>query len=220
MSEASITVQSEESNAMQSKEGTTMHSKEGITMHSGGAQGSDLCWGEACKPYGIKVIHWRPQNIKKEDLEEGKSKILEANKTLKRRVDKYLDFLARNWVQVGGFYKTHVSKKAKYAEEVYAVGKLVVEGEKGRKGFKSSVSFPMVDGGTAYACMCAINEKKPVYLFDQDDNKWKRFEPDIRDWVTIQNPVIKVKYFAGIGTRDITHSGKKAIEEILARSFK
>jgi len=69
--------------------------------------------------------------------DEGKKKILTANKSLQRiGVEPYLDFLSRNWVQV------------KYSDAVYAVGNLIHPGMKGVKGFESKMDYPMVDGGT------------------------------------------------------------------------
>ena len=62
----------------------------------------------------------------------------------------------------------------------------------------------------------AINNNKPVHVFDQDKGKWFTWKDG--NFVEEPSPVL-TKRFAGIGTRQINDSGKAAIKEIFSRTF-
>lgn len=166
--------------------------------HSGGAVGSDSYWGEVGARYGIPSNHYyygkkTPNGnvaLTKEQFEEGKEKVLKANQTLNRQPDKYMDLLARNWMQV------------KNADSVFAIGKITQQG--------------FVDGGTGWAVQMAIDANKPVYVFDQDRNSW--FRDNGAQWLPIDTPTLTPN-FAGIGTRDLKDSGKQAIEQVYEKTF-
>ena len=165
--------------------------------HSGGAIGSDTMWGEFGAQYGVVAEHYwhgtRTQNgnheITDEEFEEGKEHVLFANKTLNRRPWKYMDLLARNYMQV------------KYADEVFGIGK-----------FKNK----MVDGGTGWAVQMAIDDGKAVNFYDQDRDVWGRYENG--RWKQSVTPVLTLN-FAGIGTRYINTNGIIAIKNTVMKTF-
>jgi hypothetical protein len=188
-----------------------------IICHSGGALGADTCWAANCMTRKIQVIHWTDKSsfsqgsvvyrtIPNYVLDEGEEKLFAANETLRRSVQKYARFLAKNWPQV------------KYAEQIFAVGDLIAPGEKGEKGFANRCRYSMVDGGTAYAVQMGIMEGREVFLFDQKDGQWKKFDNKEEVWNVVHKPKIEAD-FAGIGTSNLTRSGKKAIQQIIQRSF-
>ena len=172
--------------------------KETYTNHSGGAVGADFEWGRQGAKYGVVSRHyWHGKRtphgnveITEEEFEEGRQHVLHANRVLHRRPEKYMDLLARDWCQV------------KYADAVFAVSHL----EKG-----------MVEGGTGWAVQMAIDEGKPVWLFDQEWEEWLTYENG--EWVGCDVPVL-TKNFAGIGSRKIYESGIKAIGEVYKKTFK
>jgi len=122
---------------------------EGWINHSGGAVGSDSYWGEIGERYGVKSNHYyhgqkTPNGnvaISEEEFEEGKQHVYKANETLNRKPDNYMDLLARNYAQV------------KNADAIFAIGHL-----------KNGI----VDGGTGWAVQMAIDDHKPVYIYDQE----------------------------------------------------
>ncbi|MBN2344480.1 MAG: hypothetical protein JXX29_01720 [Deltaproteobacteria bacterium] len=73
-----------------------------------------------------------------------------------------------------------------------------------------------VMGGTGWGIALAKFFNRPVSVFDQDKNEW--FTWDGKSWVQ-DTPVISHKTFCGTGTRNLTDQGKKAIEDLFARSF-
>ena len=62
-----------------------------------------------------------------------------------------------------------------------------------------------------------INLGKPVYVFDQSKGQW--FSWNGTSFVPTETPTLTPK-FAGIGTRELTDSGKTAIREVYGKTFK
>ena len=177
--------------------------------HSGGAIGSDTYFETIGKKYGIKTIaysykteyHNSNNKVELSELEyqEGVLNITIANQTLKKfKFSRYMKLLARCWFQV------------KNSEEIFAISSIIV---KNRKEF--------VKGGTGWTIQMAIDNKKKVFLFDQEQNYW--FYWDYREEkfkIVYEIPMITNFNFAGIGARLINDNGIKAIEQLFIKSFK
>jgi hypothetical protein len=194
-------------------------SPEKMVCCSGGAPGSDTIWEINCIKKGIKVKafsyktpkHISPNKVEisDDDYNEGIYEVNKANKHLGRfGIHKYMNLLARNWAQV------------KYSDEIFAIGYIVEPGGKGKRGYKSKSKFQTVDGGSGYCCQMAINNKKPVNVFDQDLKSWFRWSYNTMSFIKCDEPIITSNNFAGIGTREITSDGIKAIESILDKTIK
>lgn len=173
-----------------------------FTNHSGGAKGSDTYWGEVGKKYGVGSNHYHAIGAKtpsgntpisEEMLKEADPHLKKANETLKRTYptsNEYVNnLLRRNWWQV------------KNSDAVFAVGHLV-------RG--------IVKGGTGWAVQMAIDNGKPVYVFDQVRNKW--YKNINNKWSESEVPTL-TKNFAGIGTRELNDTGRKAIEAVYEKTF-
>jgi hypothetical protein len=190
-----------------------------ITCHSGGATGSDSYWESIGANFGVKTraysyqtkYHTSPNKIEisEEDYKEGVDEINKANKHMDRfGINKYMNLLARNWAQV------------KYSTQVFAIGTIVEPGAKSPKGYYSKAKIQTVDGGTGYAVMMAINNLREVFVFDQRQLKWLRWSYSTMSFIELkETPKIKTQNFAGIGTREITSDGIKAIEEVYQKTF-
>lgn len=169
-----------------------------MTCHSGGAEGSDYFWGEASKLIQAGVRHYYHDKrtpygnvkISQEDYLEGVEMVHRANKSLHRRPENYMSLLARNWAQV------------KYSDAIFAIGKLAGKDK--------------VDGGTGWAIQMAIDEEKPVFVFDQDKNKWFLFSYITRNFEECDIPSL-TNNFAGIGTRQIMSIGQIAIRDVILK---
>lgn len=178
-----------------------------MICHSGGAKGSDTIFEEFSMKYGIKVnaysyktkYHTGPNKVEisEQDFEEGVIEIKKANKILMRwGIGKYMNLLARNWAQV------------KYSDEIFAIGKIVRTGK-----------IETISGGTGYACAMAVQNNKPLYVFDQTDRKWFKWSFSKEMFIEIDPPKITCNNFAGIGTREINDHGIMAIKELYERTF-
>ena len=189
------------------------------TCHTGGAPGSDTVFEETSIEYGIRVCaysykteyHKSPNKVEisDEDYNEGVQEINKANKSLGRYgISKYMNLLARNWVQV---------KKSK---QIFAIGTIVEPGSKNAKGYYSKSRYQTVDGGTGYAVQMGINNNKDVYVFNQANNRWYRWSYNTMSFVKCEKiPTIDVNDFAGIGTREISENGVRAIKELFENTF-
>ena len=190
-----------------------------IVCHSGGAIGSDTYWENIGETFGVitrAYSHKTPIHqskykveISDEDYREGVLEIKKANKFLNRYgIEKYMNMLARNWSQV------------KYSDEIFAIGYIVKVGDKNIKGYYNRGKYDMVDGGTGYAVQMAINNQKPVYVYDQKVNNWFRWSYSSLGFIIMkESPKINFQNFAGIGTRQITKNGIEAITEVYNKTF-
>jgi hypothetical protein len=196
---------------------------------SGGAYGADKIW-EACSRnhrHDAVIMSFAGHNhysrtgsrvikLTAVELTLAKKCLSEANKHLKRSTYD-IDLLKRNYYQI------------KYSNMLYAISNT----EQVRTG-SSSVG---VEGGTAWACqmfllqyLSLISHPEPIavyaipmYLFDMKSNKWYRgyasFDTEGTyyqfQWKLIDySPPKPFGVYTGIGSRNITASGKMAIEKL------
>jgi len=178
-----------------------------ITCYTGWSRGADTEWRFQCQSRGINVVICTKSSADKQTIEEGKEKIRKANQTLKRNVEKYLNFLALNWLQI------------KNSKLVIAIAPLIEPGKTGKKVWVNRCKYAMADGGTAYALQMAIDEQIPIYIFDTVTSKWKNFSKEKNNWQDSTFPPSIKENFAGIGASDLTENGKLAIEDVCNLSF-
>jgi hypothetical protein len=170
--------------------------------HSGGCPGSDMFWENEGNKCGVKTIAYSFYNhvqesanrnvLTVEELNEGFEHVLIASKGLKRKPDTRYNYvknlLSRNWFQV------------KNSEAVFAIGKFL--------------NNKTVSGGTGWAVQMAIDNNKPVFMFDQIFNYWSIYVYDVKEFRQYYVIPKLTENFAGIGTRELNENGKIAIREI------
>lgn len=185
-----------------------------MICYSGGADGADSYFDEIGKKYNVETIHFYygrktpmgNKEISKEELKEGWQKCLTANECFLHRygAEKYKNLLARNWFQV------------KYSDAIFAIGYLLGDTE-------STNGKVQVSGGTAWATAMSLLDGKTTYIFDQNTNQWfQLFSTGNHDYIScIQLGFIPklTEKFAGIGSRQLTENGKKAIEQLFEERF-
>ena len=185
--------------------------QDSYSLASGDAVGSDAAWTSAAREVGIKnTRNFSTKSydaLSEEEKKEADSEYLKAAAELSRPALSNTTYkgklVRRNWLQV------------KNSDAVFAIGSIVNSLERGKSGLNYS-KHAVVDGGTGYAVQMAINNNKPVHVFDQDKGKWFTWKDG--NFVEEPSPVL-TKRFAGIGTRQINDSGKAAIKEIFSRTF-
>lgn len=193
-------------------------------MHSGGAYGSDFYWGAIGAQYGVIPHHYyydvegydlppyRNELILEEDINEGKVKAaLAGYRTF--GYDKPVvknPLLIRNWAQV------------KHADAIFAVGVLANEGDLYSDKDKENPRHflrQMVKGGTGWAVGMAINEGKPVYVFDQEQKQWFSYNAILGAFLPLYDTPILTPNFAGVGTRELNDAGRQAIRDVYTKTF-
>lgn len=185
--------------------------------YSGGAVGSDSLWESEGEKYGVKTVAYsfyghnisskNRWTLTQQQLDDGFTHVEIANKSLKRNIyniSTYVkNLLSRNWFQV------------RESDCIYAIGILKSNRE--------------VLGGTGWAVSMGIDNNKPIYVFEQNENSWYEYIKDgdtENDKFTPSGKFLKISHipklsenFAGIGTRDINENAKKAIIELYRANF-
>lgn len=183
------------------------------TCHTGGASGADITFEILSMENNInvaaysftehKTISKNRINLSTEELFEGWLETEKAAKVLKRNtynLSAYVKkLLARDWFQV------------KNSDTIIAIGNILNPKEKGERTINKTTK-QIVDGGTGYAVELAIQNNKPVFVFNQKDNKWYKWEMDKFNRI---NYIPKLtENFAGIGSRNLTKKGENAIKKL------
>lgn len=178
----------------QSSTNKTTVNPETALFYSEGAVGSDTEWGNVAQKYGFDMIHYTVDDYDKlsdddkKQVEEQYKEIVERLQRKQLSADSYSGKLVRRDML-----------QANSADSILAIGHL------GKNGH--------VDGGTAYATERGIIRGIPVYLFDQDDNHWKTYDGE--KFINCEQPNL-TRHAALIGTRQITDTGKRAIQNVFS----
>lgn len=178
----------------QSGTNKTTVTPETALFYSGGAVGSDTEWRNVAQKYGFDMIHYTVDDYDKlsdddkKQVEEQYKEIVERLQRKQLSADSYSGKLVRRDML-----------QANSADSILAIGRL------GKNGH--------VDGGTAYATERGIIRGIPVYLFDQDDNHWKTYDGE--KFINCEQPNL-TRHAALIGTRQITDTGKRAIQNVFS----
>ena len=204
--EEQITSVSEETPSDVQEAPVTPSSDVGIsdyTLHSGGAVGSDTVWDTVGKLIGLgNSAHYfgagnkTPKGntpLTAEQLAKADPALKKANESLGRRYppsNAYVrTLLQRNYYQVVN------------SDAVFAIG---------------NIAGNIVEGGTGWAVQMAVDQGKPVYVFNQKDNNW--YTNSNGKFVQTDTPVL-TKNFAGVGTREITEAGENAIKAVYEKTL-
>ncbi len=183
------------------------------TCHSGGASGSDIEFEKLSIKHDMKVnaYSFKEHNthsnnriiLDNDEIREGWEKAKKAAKSLKRNTYNLSPYvkklLARNWFQV------------KNSNTIFAIGNILNPGEQGKR-IPNKTNKQIVDGGTGYAVEMSIQHNKPVFVFNQNDNKWYKWT--YNQFREIDYIPELTENFAGIGTRELSVEGLNAIEEL------
>jgi len=182
-------------------------------LYSGGAIGSDRQWNNIGKMVGLeKAINFIVGSLdicNSDFLNQIEEAYMQAAKDLGRPT------LFKE--SYGGKLVRRDYLQAFYADAVYAIGNIINPGSKDKKGYINKTNHQIVSGGTGYCVQMAINMNKSVYVFNQLDNNWYKWNDSIFE--LIECPVL-TKKFAGIGTREITLEGIEAIKNIYNKTLK
>lgn len=177
-------------------------------LFSGGAPGAEAEFGARAERHGIEEVNFtfeghkiaRQRGVRvlnHEELQNGDVSLEYVSRLMHRRyadaptIRKVLQTL---WYQVNS------------GQEIYVIGHILED--------------ETVRGGTGWGAEFAKLCNKPLHVFDQEKDRW--FTWSGSSWNPRPNadpPVITHPHFTGTGTRQLRDNGKRAIEELLVRSF-
>lgn len=176
-------------------------------VHSGGARGAEAEFGACAERWGMAEVNYsfaghkfreRTRGVvelSEEELRQGDFSLVYVSKRLGRvlsEIPLVRNILQTIWYQINA------------ASQVFVIGAIQEDGH--------------VRGGTGWGAELARLWKKPVFVFDQERKAW--FAWNGSKWeLCVTPPSISRENFAGIGTQNLTDDGKRAIQELFARSF-
>jgi len=184
-----------------------MNRDDGI-LFSGGAPGAEAEFGACAERHGIEEVnftfdghkidrHRGVRVLNHEELQAGDVSLAYVSRLMNRRfadaptIRKVLQTL---WYQVNS------------GQEIYVIGTVLDDGT--------------VRGGTGWGAEFAKLCNKPLHVFDQAKNSWFTWTGEEWDKRSSANaPIITHVHFTGTGTRKIQANGKRAIEDLITRSF-
>ena len=177
-------------------------------LFSGGAPGAEAAFGACAERHDVEEVNFtfdghkivRQRGVRMlnhEELLAGDVSLEYVSRLMHRRYTE--GFTLRRvpqtlWYQVNN------------GQEIYVIGTIQDD--------------DTVRGGTGWGAEFAKLCNKPLYVFDQDTDHWCRWAGS--SWETLaasDAPVVSHPHFTGTGTRTLQESGKKAIDELFARSF-
>jgi hypothetical protein len=174
-------------------------------LFSGAANGAEAAFGAAAERHGIDEVNFtfdghndaRRRGIRvltHAELKHGDVSLAYVSRLMHRNYQDTPLFrmvLQSIWHQVNS------------GQEIYVVGQVLDDGT--------------VKGGTGWGAEFAKLCNKPLFVFDQERDEWRRWTGDA--WEIQKTPVITHPHFTGTGTRFLKDNGRKAIDELFARSF-
>jgi hypothetical protein len=182
-----------------------MVNKRDAILFSGAAPGAESQFGATAEKFGIDEVNFsfeghelsRTRGIRilnHEELKQGDISLTYASKLMNREYPKTPTFrkiLQTIWFQINS------------GQEIFVIGKILDD--------------KTVKGGTGWGAEFAKICNKPLFVYDQDENRW--FSWNKEDWISVAEPTINAPHFTGTGTRIVKDNAKKAIEDLFKRSF-
>lgn len=174
------------------------------TLYSGGASGAETIFGETAEKLGVNEVNFTfdghvqgrsrgAHPLTEQELAAGEVSLAYVSRRLRRGYGEgnmIRRVLQSLWHQVSR------------AQQVFVIGAIQEDGT--------------VTGGTGWSVELARMWNKRLWVYDQDKECWFRWNGE--DWVS-GTPVLDATEFCGTGTRYLLPSGRRAIVELMERSF-
>ena len=174
-------------------------------LFSGAAKGAEEAFGTAAERHGIEEVNFtfeghndsRTRGIRvltQAELKQGDVSLTYVGRLMNRTFSDtpvFRKILQSIWHQINN------------GQEIYVVGHILEDGT--------------VKGGTGWGAEFAKLCNKPLFVFDQDEDRWFRWTGQA--WDAESTPTITDKKITGTGTRVLKANGAKAINDLFDRSF-
>ena len=182
--------------------------REDCILFSGGAAGAEATFGEQAERYGIDEVNFTFEGhtivrhrglrvLNHEELLAGDVSLEYVSRLMHRRYTESPTLrcvLQTLWYQVNS------------GQEIYVIGAIQDD--------------DTVRGGTGWGAEFAKLCNKPLFVFDQTENRWCRWTDSA--WETLSGanlPVITHPHFTGTGTRTIRDNSREELQRLFDRSF-
>ncbi|MDO9083472.1 MAG: hypothetical protein Q7U56_09335 [Humidesulfovibrio sp.] len=180
-----------------------------VTLYSGGAPGSESAFGAAAEAHGVREVTFtfagneaqRTQGLRTlspEDLALRDVSVQYVSRLMGRSYPSHTDEASfRSLLQC-------ICWQVASGKEIFVVGEILPD--------------DTVRGGTGWGAEFAKICNKPLYVFDQAQGDWFRW--DQTRWVPARGVAITREAFTGTGTRALNDAGRQAISQLFERSFR
>lgn len=182
-------------------------SRDDCTLYSGGAPGTEAAFGEQSEKYDVREVNFtfdghQPARssglvmLSDKELRQGDVSLAYVSRRMNRSYTSSTTFrrvLQSIWHQVN------------HSQQVLAVGVIQADGT--------------VKGGTGWGAELARVWNKPLWVFDQDQKAWFRWNSLQAEWSKTMTPRLISSNFCGTGTRFLTEDGRAAIEAVFEATF-
>src|SRR5215211_1738144 len=185
-----------------------MLKREDVILFSGGALGAEEAFGACAESFGIEEVNFsfdghKPTRtrglrvLNHEELAAGEVSLAYVSRLMNRRypdTPTFRKILQSIWYQIN------------HGQEIYVIGAIQPD--------------QTVKGGTGWGAEFAKLCNKPLFVFDQDRDRWFRWTGT--DWTPLAGadlPVVTHPHFTGTGTRHLADNAKRAIDDLFDRSF-
>ncbi len=183
-----------------------MQDNTNFTLFSGGATGTETCFGEMAEKYGLQEVNF---SFDGHQIDRARGVRFLTNEELALK-DVSLTYVSklmnRQYTRAPLFRKVlqSICWQVSHGQEVFVVGEVMPDNT--------------VKGGTGWGAEFAKICNKPLWVFDQTQKIWFKWEKEA--WTKTTEPCITTHTFTATGTRFLEPAGKEAIEKLFARSFK
>ncbi|MDR0339565.1 MAG: hypothetical protein LBH65_04740 [Desulfovibrio sp.] len=174
-------------------------------LYSGGAAGAEAFFGAMAERYGIEEVNY---SFEGHQIERTRGiRVLTSEELALKDVSlAYVSrIMNRQYTRAPLFRKVlqSICWQVNSGHEVFVVGGILPDNT--------------AKGGTGWGAEFAKICNKPLRLFDQEKDGWFRWDEEV--WTPDSAPVVAAPRFTATGTRFLEDNGKKAIEDLFARSF-
>ncbi|PIE20998.1 MAG: hypothetical protein CSA66_00205 [Proteobacteria bacterium] len=180
-------------------------SSDDFTLYCGAAAGAEAAFGEAAERWNVTEVNYTFEGHR--DARTRGRKVLTAKELAHGAVSlSYVGNLMRRVYKDTPVFRNTLAllwHVIDAGDEVFCVGWIKDDGT--------------VKGGTGWGTELAKLFRKELYVFDQDQDGWFRW--DHMTWVPCDAPKITSKKFAATGTRLLSDAGRAAIRSLFERSF-
>lgn len=177
-----------------------------LTLYTGSHRGAEAAFRELAAKHGIKAIAYTFDGNGADDVDQSTLTVLSAEQLVKGDVSMEIVSrrLARSYHSADRIRKVtqtlfHVVNSAYH---VFVVG--VIQDDQ------------TVKGGTGWAVELGRFFNREVSVYDQERKGWFTWRHG--DWIP-DLPSLGHRAFAGTGTRNLTDHGRRALEDLFARSL-
>lgn len=174
-------------------------------LFSGGAAGTEQFFGAQAEAWGIEEVNYSFEGHQIERT-RGVRFLTNEELALKDVSMTYVSkLMGREYTRAPIFRKVlqSICWQVSSGQEVIVVGAIQEDNT--------------VSGGTGWGAEFAKICNKPIFLFDQSQTGWFKWEKE--EWTAVTDPVISSTHFTATGTRFLDATARKAITDLFARSF-